>query len=174
MNEFKIGDRVITTDSDYGFFEAGNVGTIVAFRDDGDYIVEFNPGQPGVDYDNGITSNGSWYVFPQNLEHIQESRENTPWYETEEGKEWLSKQSSIEEQFVQEKQKRMPKRGERYTYNGGVSKYILTTPVHDKACLIELTTGNRWTDPVGVDDPFAITEDEWNRICSGDEFTLVE
>lgn len=174
MDKFKIGDRVVVTDNGYGFFAAGNTGTIIKFGNDGDCVVKFDTGQPGVNYADGITYDGSWDVRPHHLKHISESQENTPWYETEEGKEWLSSQDSIEEQFVQEKQKRMPKRGERYINVETGSDYILAQSTYCKVFLIDLTNGNRWSDPVKVVDPFAITEDEWTLICADCEFTPVE
>lgn len=173
MNEFNIGDRVVVNVGYDWFFRTGNVGTIVkVYKDIGGCIVEFDPGQPGVDYRYGVTSVGSWCVSLQHIEHIPESQENTPWYETEEGKEWLSKQCSVEEQFELEKQKMVHKIGDRYV--NGDEEYILAQPTNHKVCLIDLTSGNRWDDPVKVVDLFAITEDEWNQICGGDEFVLVE
>lgn len=170
MNEFKdnhlkVGDRVIVMDESRDFYRPGPAGIIIRIYHDGGCIVKLDPGQIEKRY---------CYVARKFLARIEE---NVNWYETEEGKEWLSNQNGIEEQFVQEKQKRvpkMPKIGDRYVNGEEGLEYILAAPTYDEVCLINLTSGDRWDDPVKVVDPFAITEDEWCQICAGDEFVLVE
>ena len=50
--------------------------------------------------------------------------------------------------------------------------YILAMFEYSKVSLINLSTGNRWDTPVEVNDPFAITEDEFIRISSNNEFSV--
>ena len=50
--------------------------------------------------------------------------------------------------------------------------YILSMLEYSKVGLINLSTGNRWDTPVEVSDPFAITEDEFIRIVSNNEFSV--
>lgn len=163
MNKFKIGDRVIVMNESRDFYRPGPAGIIIRIYHDGGCIVKLDPGQIEKRY---------CYVARKFLARIEE---NVNWYETKEGKEWLSKQDGIKEQFVQEKQKRiprMPKIGDRYVNSD--EEYILAQTGSHEVCLVNLASGNRWEDPVKVVDPFAITEDEWTLICVGDEFVLVE
>lgn len=73
--------------------------------------------------------------------------------------------------------------GDRFTYTGThngelwTETYILAQVDAFKAALICLENGNRWQNPVSIEDPSKITEKEWKNIsfCSEDEsFTKVE
>lgn len=69
-----------------------------------------------------------------------------------------------------------PKLGTKWQRMEGYEKgdiYILATPIEDKVCLINMSTGNRWKSPLKVEDEREITEREWTLITSGDDFQQV-
>ena len=77
----------------------------------------------------------------------------------------------------------MYKIGDRFNYRGtyhGETRretYILAQIDAFKAALICLENGNRWNNPVTVEDPHNIKEKEWQNISfstNGDTFTKVE
>ena len=50
--------------------------------------------------------------------------------------------------------------------------YVLAQTERVKVCLIGLSTGNRWRDPVSVSNPFCITEEEFAEIAGSGDFYL--
>lgn len=64
--------------------------------------------------------------------------------------------------------------GMRFSQEGGDEEYLLAQVEKNKVALVGLNQGNRFNDPVEVCMPHHITPDEWERITSDDEFTLIE
>lgn len=64
------------------------------------------------------------------------------------------------------------KMGDHFESEDGV-EYILCTPEPNKACLISLEDGDRWTAPVYVVNQICITKEEFSRITCGDVFTKI-
>lgn len=64
--------------------------------------------------------------------------------------------------------------GDRFKEIGG-TEYILAQVNYNKVALICLVTGNRFTNPVRVENPDAISEEEWNEITDNksDEFISI-
>ena len=58
------------------------------------------------------------------------------------------------------------KQGDRLMYDG--DEYIVASCESDKVVAISLRNGNRYCNPVTVDDDEAITIEEMNKILSGD------
>lgn len=109
---------------------------------------------------------------------VKSEQKTVPWYETEEGQEWLSNQPSIEEQFEASKNHNISI-GQRYIFNDIdcptlSTEYILANAGVNAIALINLSNGNRYADSVRVNRTFDISKDEWNKITGGDakHFTL--
>lgn len=62
--------------------------------------------------------------------------------------------------------------GQRYK-DASDYKYILAQTSEDRVCLINLSDGNRWNNPVHVKDVLNITSIEWKRITTEDKFELI-
>ena len=62
--------------------------------------------------------------------------------------------------------------GDRF-HNEDWGECLLCRVQTNKVCLIGLEDGNRWTDPVKVDDTYRITEEEFSRISGGEEFIKI-
>ena len=64
--------------------------------------------------------------------------------------------------------------GQRYHKLGKTESYLLARVAPGEVVLINLTSANRWMNPVNVADPCKITEAEWRRITSRTRFVLTE
>lgn len=63
-----------------------------------------------------------------------------------------------------------------YPYTDGcrMDEHILAqVMIHNMVCLISMSDGNRWTEPVHVENSHCISAKEWSEICHGNEFTKV-
>ena len=69
-------------------------------------------------------------------------------------------------------EERTYKVGDRFFISGGT--YILAQISAVKLILISLYNGNRWSEPVNVEDVDRVTESELKAICNGDNFKLIE
>ncbi len=80
----------------------------------------------------------------------------------------MNRQTNISIEFSHQKVKE-PKRtyskGQYFSRGGGV--YILSC-VGDEYCCINLTTGNRFDEPIPVEDPSRISDDEVQEMLSDD------
>lgn len=101
------------------------------------------------------------------------------WWETEEGKEWLSSQPDIEQQFLGAQTPKITYEiGQRFlsqpflTLGMKTVEYLLATTGNRYVCLINVSNGGFWNNPVQVDDVEDITEDEFAAITDGAEFVL--
>lgn len=50
---------------------------------------------------------------------------------------------------------------------GQRTRYVLAQVKCSQVALINISDGNRWHDPVPVDDIYNVSEDEWEAISSG-------
>lgn len=82
MAKFKVGDRVM-----WVFGKYSDTGTVVNQSCENPFLWRVRWDS---DSDTATASE-------ENLSLLEES--NTPWYETEEGKQWLSEQMDVEESF---------------------------------------------------------------------------
>lgn len=53
-------------------------------------------------------------------------------------------------------------------------KYILAQVNYEEVCLISFLDGNRWVNPIKVENCYQITQDEFNCIKGSGQFTLIE
>lgn len=63
--------------------------------------------------------------------------------------------------------------GQTFKRGSNKEEYMLAQVAFSKCAMVSLRDGNRWEEGVEVDDVFAITEEEFNKICDGDKFELV-
>ena len=61
--------------------------------------------------------------------------------------------------------------GRKFTCNDGTSNVYVLALTRScqgaEVCLINIHTGNRWSDAVKVGDHEFLTSEEWRRVCSG-------
>ena len=162
MAKFKVGDRVL-----WVFGKDSDTGTIVSQSCE-------NPFLWSIRWDS---TGRIMAASEENLSLLEER--NAPWYETEEGKQWLSEQMDVEESFN--------KSQDSITCNPTYSvgqwflvtcycmeyKCILAQVGADVVCLINLESGNRINEPVHVIDSLKITEDEMKMIAEDCSFHLL-
>lgn len=162
MAKFKVGDKVM-----WVFGKGRDTGVIVRqeYKVPSCWLIKWD-------------SDGSTVpAFEENLSLLEER--NTPWYETEEGKQWLSEQMDVEECFnkFQDSITCSP------TYSVGQwfkvfykeDSYwdcILAQVTPFEVCLIDINSGNRIEDPFRVKDTRSITTEEMGVISCGLEFVL--
>lgn len=60
--------------------------------------------------------------------------------------------------------------GQRFTIDEGGEKYILAQIAPNVCCLVNLESGNRYSEPVKVEDSQNISEVEMFRIAGDDDF----
>ena len=63
--------------------------------------------------------------------------------------------------------------GQRYKLSDS-TEYILATHTASEVILINLNTGNRWSEGTYVENYDDITQTEFDEICEGGNFTLVK
>ncbi|MCK9530428.1 MAG: hypothetical protein M0R77_07695 [Gammaproteobacteria bacterium] len=97
------------------------------------------------------------------------------WWNTPEGVEWLSNQPEIEQMFLESQQENWYCRGQRfYICEEGTQEYILASITRYGMSLICLVDGNRWSEPVEVENSLRVTKDEMSRITCGSSYILLE
>lgn len=64
--------------------------------------------------------------------------------------------------------------GQRYQEKGNEEISILAEVGYKQVCLIGLNSGNRFVDPIGVENPDDIQEDDFIKITNGLIFNGVE
>lgn len=162
MAKFKVGDRVL-----WVFGEHRDTGTIVS------QSCECPPlWKVRWDSDGSIMSTSE-----ENLSPLEER--GTPWYETEEGKQWLSEQMDVEEAFnkFQDNITCSPTYsvGQRFKVFYEEGRYwdcILAQVFPFEVCLIDINSGNRIEDPIRVKDLWNITTQEMKEMSIGCEVVL--
>lgn len=162
MAKFKVGDRVL-----WVFGEDSDTGTIVSQSREHSslWLIRWDS--------NGRTLGAS----EENLSLIEEK--NIPWYETEEGKQWLSEQMDVEEAFNKSQDSitcnPVYSIGQRFKVFYEEGRYwdcILAQVFPFEVCLIDINSGNRIEDPLAVGDAFGVTTKEMKEISCGLEFVL--
>lgn len=58
-------------------------------------------------------------------------------------------------------------------FDSAYSLCILAQVDSYKVALIELQTGNRWTDPIEVDSPLKISKEIVDRLADGDQYEVM-
>lgn len=159
MAKFKVGDKVM-----WVFGKSSDTGVIVrqGYKVPSFWLIKWD-------------SDGSTVpAFEENLSLLEER--NTPWYETEEGKQWLSEQMDVEEAFNKSQDNITYSIGQRFKVfyeEGCYWDCILAQVGADVVCLIDLESGNRIYEPVHVFDSYKITEDEMKMIAGDCSFHLL-
>lgn len=163
MAKFKVGDRVL-----WVFGEGSDTGTIIKKNCEHSslWLIRWD-------------SNGR--VLPASEENLSLLKErNTPWYETEEGKQWLSEQMDVEEAFNKSQEDTahsVPTYsiGQRFKVFYEEGRYwdcILAQVFPFEVCLIDINSGNRIEDPIRVKDIWNITTQEMKEMSIGCEVVL--
>lgn len=162
MAKFKVGDRVLWV------FEG--------YRDTGT-IVNQSCEHPSLWWVRWDLDSDTTTALEENLSLLEER--NTPWYETEEGKQWLSEQMDVEEAFnkFQDNITCSPTYsvGQRFKVFYEEGRYwdcILAQVFPFEVCLIDINSGNRIEDPIRVKNLWNITSEEMEEISDGLEFVL--
>lgn len=121
-------------------------------------------------------------AFEENLSLLEER--NTPWYETEEGKQWLSEQMDVEEAFNKPQDSitcstkcsdptySIGQRFKVFYEEGRYWDCILAQVFPFEVCLIDINSGNRIEDPIRVKDIWNITTQEMKEMSIGCEVVL--
>ena len=155
MAKFKVGDRVL-----WVFGKDSDTGTIIKKNCEHSslWLIRWD-------------SNDRVLLASEENLSLQEER-NTPWYETEEGKQWLSEQMDVEEAFNKSQEKKEEKTyhtGQRFLVtlsSGAVEWYCLLAQVESNVvCLIDFESGNRVNEPIYVIDSRKIAEAEMKMIA---------
>ena len=162
MAKFKVGDRVV-----WVFGDNRDTGTIVNQDHEGSswWMVKWDS--------NGNNS----IAYEENLYLLE--KDNIPWYETEEGKQWLSEQMDVEECFNKSQDSITCNPtysiGQRFKVFYREERYwdcILAQVAPLEVCLIDIDSGNRMRDPFSVGDTNNVTIKEMKEISYGLEFVL--
>lgn len=65
-------------------------------------------------------------------------------------------------------------RGQRFTVKDFPGTFLLTQTGRNLACLVDLSNGNRFIEPIEVQDIFQVTYKELKSMAGGRKVTLVE
>lgn len=180
MSDIKVGDyvEVVSTNNieslDGYFYQKGMKGCVKSVYEQGvDVYFEYTGDVP--EGAKEILKEGrSIRVGKEDITLVKPSK----WWDTPEGIEWLSKQEEVHEAFLKDQEASVTYSiGDRFRiFNGSQDEgeYILAQVFPYEVCLIGLETGNRWADPIKVEEIKAITKKEMNEIADTKVYQKIE